>query len=157
MFHWGEAETDQNKNTLVLLVWRTKHRVWCNCKPWKVCVCTWRRRGEHKPRDRAGVEELHALCTNSAQSWTSCGAHSKQLSEGWKIWTKIQTLLTVHCWGDRLLQFEFCEENWLFKGKRKKESWDRQNRIQTFYMISFTVFMINVKLFSVHRDRKICS
>ena len=32
------------------------------------------------PKDWAREEELHTLCMNYSQSWTSCGAHSKQLS-----------------------------------------------------------------------------
>lgn len=54
---------------------------------------------------------------------------------------------------DRLLQFEFSEEIDYLKEKEKNLERDRTG-IHTFYMISFTVFMINVKLFSVHRNRR---
>lgn len=148
MFRWGEAETDQNENTLVLLVWRTKHRVRYNCKPWKVCVCTWRRRSEHKPqgssRRRGASCSVHELCSVLNFMWGTFQAAQWRLKD-----LNQNSDCSLYIVGE----IGFCSLSSVkkidcLKEKGKKESWDRTgSKLFTWYHSQYSWSLWNYSVY----------
>lgn len=130
------------------MVWRTKHRVWCNCRPWQVCIYTWREGEEHKSQQ--GSSQRRA--SNSVHKpWLSpCMWHmTGSLVKAKRTEPKFELLSTIHCQGDRLLHLSSAKKIDCLREKGKKILEKQQNPDFLHDIIH------NAKLFSVHRNRKI--